>query len=213
MRKSIVKTAPAAEPITLTEAKTHLRILAADTTYDTEVTEFIKAARQWVENRYGIAIITQTRVQKQNGLCYDGDYNEFPLLYPPCQSITSFSYIKEDYTTGTLTENTHFRASGKITPTAGIEEIETTNLYPTDTWPTYKFIPNAISIEYVCGFGDSASYVPSPIKLAIKMKVAQMFEQRTGQTSGAGVAVVDFENTIDEIMCNYQNFQHVSIDA
>jgi uncharacterized phiE125 gp8 family phage protein len=49
---------PSLEPVTLAEAKAFLRI--EDSTEDQVVTDLITAARQYVENRTGRALITQT---------------------------------------------------------------------------------------------------------------------------------------------------------
>ena len=53
-------TAPAAEPITLSEAKSHIRV---DTAFDdTLITGYIKTAREWVEDYIDRALITQRLV-------------------------------------------------------------------------------------------------------------------------------------------------------
>jgi uncharacterized phiE125 gp8 family phage protein len=217
MKNSKVKTAPSVEPITLTEAKAHLRIVISDTTYDTEVTSMIKTARQWIEQRYNIALITQTRVQKQDNF-YDRYpiyrnfmgpyYTRYPitLLYPPLQSITSLSYYDTNQALQTLTENTDFYCAGKQTPAAGAQDIEIPRMWPANSWPAFKWIPDAVQIEYVCGFGDDATYVPEPIKMAIKKVVAEMFENRS-------VNEPEFMASIDEIMSLYQVFDHVGIYA
>ena len=49
--------APVAEPVTLSEAKAHLRV--SDTAEDTLITGLIKAAREEVEETTGLALITQ----------------------------------------------------------------------------------------------------------------------------------------------------------
>ena len=219
MKHSLVKVAPAVEPVSLTEAKTQLRIDSSDTSYDTEITGLITAARQWIEQRFGISLITQTRTQKQDQL-----YERYPiyrnflgpyysrttlgLLYPPVQSITSFKYIDTDGNQQTFTAYT---AQGLTTPRVGALDIETPRLYPNVTWPVFKWIPDAIEIEYVCGYGDDATYVPEVIKIAIKMVLSHFFENRMEEITGDRVS--KFEMSIDRVMASFENFQHVGVYA
>lgn len=51
--------APASEPLTLAEAKAHLRILTAETYDDTYITALITAARNVVENKTWRSLISQ----------------------------------------------------------------------------------------------------------------------------------------------------------
>ncbi len=54
-----LKTAPAVEPISTSEAKLHLK-LDSDTTDDTLIAALITAAREIIENMTGRALINQT---------------------------------------------------------------------------------------------------------------------------------------------------------
>lgn len=51
---------PEIEPVTLTEAKRHIRQFVSVTTEDDLVTELIKVAREWVEDYTGRALVDQT---------------------------------------------------------------------------------------------------------------------------------------------------------
>jgi len=223
MITSRIKSAPAVEPVSLTEAKAQLRIVDADTTYDTEITNLLKAARQWVERRYGISLITQSRVQYLDQLytrypIYQNFlgpyYSRFPikLLNPPVQSITNFKYYDSNQILQTLILNTDFYASGLMTPVVGAQDIEIPRIWPVNSWPVYKWIPDAIQVEYVCGFGDSGTYVPETIKTAIKMVLSQFFENRLEETVSPD-RLVKFEMSIDRVMSTYEIFEHVGIYA
>lgn len=210
MKNSIVTVAPSVEPVSTTEAKAQLRIHADDTTYDTEITRKLAAARQWVERRYGIAIITQTRKQTQDQFPCDGKWSAVKLLYPPVQSITTFSYTDSEGTTQTLVAGTNYSSTGLMTPTVGAQDIVIPELYPISFWPTIKSVPGAVSITYVAGFGNDGTYVPQPVKEAILMVLAHFFEQRQAEITGESIA--KFEMDVDRVMSAYEVFDHAGID-
>ena len=84
-------TAPATEPVTSTEAKSHLRV---DTTADdTLIGTLITAARQHVEAHLRRALITQTWELVTDAFPV-GDVLRLPL--PPLVSVTSIKYTDED---------------------------------------------------------------------------------------------------------------------
>lgn len=225
MKSSIVTVAPSTYlAVTLTEAKTQLRILASDTTYDTEITRLIKYATQWVERRYSISIITQTRKQLQ-----DRFYDTFPLygatdftdqqlltrfpltiMYAPVQSITSIQYYDTTGTLQTLTANTDYKVQGLMTPTLGAQDIITPRIWPTNFWPSFQWIPDAIQITYVSGFGSDNTYVPDPIRQAILKVVTDGFENRLEEVEGRSTRL---EFSVDKIMSSYEKFGHVRIYA
>lgn len=228
MKRSVVTVAPSVEPVTLTEAKTQLRIISSDSTYDTEVNSLITAARQWVEKRYGIAFITQTREQRQDNFyetygywrAYSQGYyyaynNRFKLdmLYGPVQDILTVQYVASDGTLSTLAYSTDYDKVGLITPVSGgIQDVPIAAIYPVNSWPTFKWIPEAIRITYRCGFGDSAIHVPAPIKQAILRVLGSMFDNRMDETFSPD-RIAQMEFNVDRIMSTYAVYQHANILA
>lgn len=222
MKNSLVTTAPAAYPVSPAEAKAQLRIASADVTYDTEITRLITAATQWVERRYGISIITQTRTQFQ-----DNFYEKYPifrnflgpyysrypvtLLYPPVQSVTFIKYYDTNQVLQTLDPAT-YTVAGLIPPTAGAQDIETPRIWPVSSWPIFKWIPDTIQIKYVSGFGDDSTKVPEVIKQAVLMVLSGLFENRQEEAIVPD-RLIKFEMSVDRIMSSYENFQHVNLYA
>ena len=104
---------PEIEPVTLAQMKTHLREFTGVTTYDTDITNLIIAAREWVEDYTGRALIDQVwRLTISNGALISGDavkgymvpgyycgtfrptyFGEILLRKSPILAITSFKSV------------------------------------------------------------------------------------------------------------------------
>jgi uncharacterized phiE125 gp8 family phage protein len=162
---------PAATPISLTEAKAHMRVYFEDD--DALITALIEAAVRYVDGYEGIlgrAMVTQT---------WRDDMPAFPskgidLLVGDVQSVTSIQYYDEDGD-----QQTYDAANYRLQKASGISYIEQIS---TASWPGVATRDDAISITYVAGFGD-ADAVPGAIKQALLLMVAHWYENRE-----AGVA-------------------------
>ncbi len=159
----VLKTAPSVEPVTAAEAKAHARVDITDD--DTLITALIVAARRWCEQFTRRAFITQTWE-----LYLDGFPTEFRLPYPPLQSITKIDYTDLDGATQTLA-TTEYTVDAKSEPGRVVEAWQ-------KTWPATRDVPNAVIAEFKAGYGDAAASVPEQAKLAIKMLVAHLYENR-----------------------------------
>lgn len=160
-----LKTAPAAEPVSLTEAKLHLRVDGTDE--DTLITALIIAARDWCEGFQNRAYITQTWY-----LILDefpmGDCIEIPR--PPLQSITSIKYYGTDDTEYTVDSGDYF-VDEKSQPGR-------VSLAYSKSWPSTMLRPaNGVIVEFVAGYGAAAA-VPELIKTAMKLIVGHLYEHR-----------------------------------
>lgn len=164
-------TPPAAAPITLTEAKTHLRVdHSAD---DALISGLILASTGYCEKFTARAFVTQT----WELVLDEFPSNEILIPLPPLQSVTSVKYDDAngfeqtvsslEYTVDDVSE------PGWVVPsTAG--------------WPTALFEGiNAVRIRFVAGFApgtdspvDLAANVPQSIKAAILLHIGQLYDQR-----------------------------------
>lgn len=155
-------------PVTLEEAKQHLRM--DDLTHeDTTISSYVMACASHIETVYGMALLTQT--VKEYWSAFPCGTNEPMLLrIQPVQSITSVQYIDTDGLTQTW--DTDEWTSGGYNNTTFITPL------PNYSWPSTWNVPNAVIVTYEAGFGDLPSNVPSGIKQAIKFMVADMFETR-----------------------------------
>lgn len=155
-------TPPAEEPVTIEEARTHLRL--TDNTEDVLLASLILAARQQAETFTGRAFITQTW---ELSLPEFG-WEPIPLTLAPVQSITSVSYIDEAGAPQTLT--------GSFLDTASVPA----RLVPAINarWPrTQRGHPFPVTIRFVAGYGD-ADDVPQTVKQAILLMVADWHHRR-----------------------------------
>ncbi len=166
-----ITTAPAAEPITLTDVKNHLKIDYTDD--DDLLAIIIQAVREFVEVYTGRALMTKT-IQEY--------YDKFPLYtvtnprggiearFAPLQSLTFVKYKDSDGTTQTLTVNVDYTFDN-------ISEPPRIFPYYGTTWPTVRDEPNSVWIEYEGGY-TQASDVPAVIKQAMFLMIGKMYEQR-----------------------------------
>lgn len=164
-------TAPAVEPVTLIEAKAHLRVDHSED--DTLISSLIEASRMYCEKFTARAFITQTWE-------YVADVfpaHEIMLPLPPLQSVTSVKY--DD--------------GGGIEQILAIDQYEVDNVSEpgwvvpiTTGWPTATWAGiNSVRIRYLAGYAagtdspiDLAANVPQSIKAAILLHVGQLYEQR-----------------------------------
>lgn len=179
-----LKTAPAVEPVSLSEAKSFLRI--TDTDDDTLITAFIVAARQACEEFTGRALITQTWTMFLDNFPRDEAKNappdgwfELPVNYfdnvrrsiaiprPPLQSIT---HLK---TYGLDNAATTFDATNYIVDTTS--EPGRIALNYSSTWPVNLRSYNAVEVEFISGYGSAASSIPDGIRQGINVLIKTLF--------------------------------------
>lgn len=170
-------TPPASEPLTLQEAKDHLRLEVGDD--DAQVTDAIKAARQWAEAYLWRGIVTQTWELLRPGFpCEDG----FEL---PKGNLGTVSFVKYLDSSGALQT---WSSSNYLVDSAS--EPGRVLLPFGAVWPTTLQQWNSVQVQYTVGWavGD----VPVPIKNALKLLVSQFYEQRTPEIVGTIVSQVSF---------------------
>lgn len=184
----ILVTAPATEPISLDEVKSHLRVTSDQD--DLLLDGLIRAARQHVEGRdgwLGRTLVTQTWDLKLERFPSGEDFpnDAWPravairVPLPPLQTITSVKYLDTAGVEQTITSTEYVvhvsEEPGLIVPAYG------------KTWPSIRLEPGAVRIRFVAGYGATADLVPEPLKLALKAFVAHFYEQREPVVLTGGV--------------------------
>lgn len=158
-------TPPVSEPITLAEAKLHLKIETTDTVEDTMITMYIKAAREMVEEYTRRALLAQTWELQLDSF----SEMEYSLEKTPVQSITSVKYYDANEVEQTLDVSYYTLDQG--------DEPNKILLAYNKTWPENRGFTNDVKIRFVAGYA-SAALVPGPLKSTILLIVGHLYENR-----------------------------------
>ena len=199
-RGHVLVTAPASEPVTKTELRMQLRA-SATTLDDTEADALIAEARQFIEDKYSVAMINQSwQVAfddwpvsreswwdgvKQGALSELNGGGYVPLPRWPLSSVTTVTTYNS-------------AGTGTAATVAAVFDVDTYQrpgrlcLKDGQTWPTATRTTNGVEIVYVAGYGSSASDVPAPMKRAVRLLAAYMYEHRgDGCETGAAKSGAD----------------------
>jgi uncharacterized phiE125 gp8 family phage protein len=158
-------TPPATEPVTLADAKLHLKIDTGDD--DALITRLIGTARARGEWHLGRALITQSwRLWLDAWPC--SGIIELPL--PPLQGVASVTvYAPDD--TATVLDPATYQMDAASQPAR--LTLKSTVLPPTNLRAI-----NSVAVEFTAGYGDNASDVPSGISEALLELIAFLYENR-----------------------------------
>jgi uncharacterized phiE125 gp8 family phage protein len=181
-------TAPASEPITLDEAKVHLRV--DDTASDTLIGVQLQAAREQVEEYTRRALMPQTwelRADRFTALpCVTpvlteraSTRSEIRLGRVPVTSVTSVKYIDADGVEQTLSSSAYAADLTAYPPILAPAYGE--------SWPTARDERGAVRVRFVAGYADAAS-VPAALKAAILLILADLYANREAQIVGTIIA-------------------------
>ncbi|SDX45168.1 phage conserved hypothetical protein, phiE125 gp8 family [Marininema mesophilum] len=155
-------TPPKEEPLTLEEAKAHLRIDGNDE--DSHISGLIGAAREHAESITQRAFLTQTHQLSLNG-CPD---EALLLPKPPIQLVQKLQYIDPLGKAQILKEGADFWTDSTTEPS---------RIVPIAGWPATASRPGAVVIDFVSGYGESND-VPQPIKQAMLLMIGHWYEHR-----------------------------------
>jgi len=177
-------TGPAIEPVTVAEVKAYARIDGSDD--DAHIAGWIETARTAAESYTKRSFITRTlKLSMDNAGCGRSEWNpgyyQLPVNYfdgylpsklelpqGPVIGVTSVTTY-DTLNDPTLYESTRYSVFGdRIVLNSG------------ETWPSGLRSTNATEIIYTAGHGPAATDVPRPIRTAIIMHAAQMYDGQCG---------------------------------
>lgn len=209
---SVLVSAPAFEPVSLAEAKAHLRVDFNDD--DVMISSFIIAARQKFENDTRQSLVTQSwklvldqfpapGINVGSANWYGPQWGNSPgpltslradgrtgfeifLDHSPVVSVDSISYIDVNGVEQVLAPSQYkvdlVRKPGRVVPAYGT------------TWPGTRNEINAVTVSYTCGYGN-AQAVPEGAKNWIKLQVGAMYENREAFATGRNLVAIEFPNS------------------
>lgn len=173
--------APASEPVTRTEAKAFMKVRSAVTADDSLIDDLITAAREEYEHESGFITITRTITEYWDEWPADG--RTIVLSVGPVASVTSVKYKP---TSGTLTTIDSSNYTTDFTSTGA--RIYFDEDY---TLPDLGEFINRVQVIYVVG--TAVESVPETAKLAIKTRVAFMYNNREDMPLGGKPGQRTFE--------------------
>lgn len=183
--------APENYPVTLEEAKAHLR-LGDSTDEDPIVEALIAAATEQAE------IFTARRFVEQTWKLYGDTFSQLTtcgsaaiqIPYPPLVEIDSVKYYDTQGTLRTLVEDTDYQVETFSEP-ARISPM------PGTVWPSTEANKlNAVEISFICGYVDddvdteNRLLIPYSIRAAILLILAHLFEHRQEFVVGSIIAKI-----------------------
>lgn len=210
-----VKTPPQVEPLSLAEAKAHLRVETDDD--DALIQDMIRAARRKIEDQFNLSYITQSLVLGLDRFVQPGtplpSYG-YPMvntygwgpggtqwgwyaptwsvieLRPPLQSVTSITYTNPAGSVVTLDPSNYTIDKswpGRVFP--ALNKI----------WPVAALLPGVVSIEFVSGYTKPEA-VPDTFKQALRLTLATSYENREQSIIGTRLVVVQLPEGVLELM-------------
>lgn len=175
----ILVSPPAEEPVTLTEAKNHLRVTTTDE--DALITSLITAAREIAESTLNRALTTQTWDLK-----LDAFGEEIRIPNAPLVSVTHVKYFDTNEIEQTLATSEYsvlnagaYNQAGRIVPAYG------------KAWPAVRGMPNDITVRFVAGYG-AALAVPPQIRWALLLILGELYARRESALVGATIVEVPY---------------------
>lgn len=189
----ILITAPAVEPITLAEARLHLKLETtgspAANADDDLIDGLITGIREHLDGPAGIlgrALCTQT---------WDLMLKEFPsddngdapikIPLPPLQYVNFIQYMDDDGLWQTLAASNYQITGGNA--------FRPAKIYPAynEVWPSVRDRPEAVRVRFTAGYldnsspGDTQEGVPAAIKAGMKMMLGHLYENREAVNIGS----------------------------
>ena len=204
-QRTEIVTPPSVEPVTLAEAKLHLRVSITDD--DALISSLITAARSVCETRLRRALCTQTIDCFFDNFPWGGGYYNrmirqmgpspywlptstgiLDLPRPPIQSVVGLYYLDFNGSYQTI-DTSYYTYSvgtpGRIQPVYG------------KVWPIARPTIDAVRVRLVVGYGDPSA-VPETIKAARKLMIGNWYENREEVNIGNMTSLIP--NTVDVLL-------------
>jgi uncharacterized phiE125 gp8 family phage protein len=177
---------PVVEPVTITDAKAHLRVdTDADNTY---IMGLVAAARAWVEEYLDRSLVHTQWTMRLDGFPPNG-LDNLELPRPPMATASAVSAVAITYTTETgavvVFPSHEYRVDRNSTPGA------ISPLYE-QAWPVHRRDDNSVTITWWGGYGEDGRSVPTQVKHAMLLLVAHWYDRREAVLTGSISKEIEF---------------------
>jgi len=183
-RSLSVVSQPTIEPVTLADAKQHMRV---DTDDDNDyILALISAARRYAEEYLDRALITQQLRMRVDTFPYEFELPRPPMATAGTFTATAITYALDPGSASTATPTTTTLSASSYR----VDRDDTPGRIRTvynGTWPSHLTDPNAVTVTWWAGYGAAASDVPQAIRHAILMHVAHLYESRQAAVATGAV--------------------------
>jgi len=160
----VLTSGPATEPVTVAEAKAHLRVDGS--AEDALIASLILTSRLHIEAALGLALVTQSW-----RLSLDG-WPPLRVVEVPIRPVFSVAEVRVRNAAG---DAAVLPAESYLADVASVPP----RIAPgASGWPEPGRALAAIEIDLIAGFGATAEAVPAPIRQALLLLVAHWFEHR-----------------------------------
>jgi len=179
--------APASEPVTVAEAKAHLRVDGA--AEDTLIASLIMTSRLHVEAALDLALITQSW-----RLVLDRWPQARHVVLPlrPLQTVEEVRVIASDGEPTIVAASAYLVDAVRAPP----------RLVRRSPLPVPGREVGGIEIDFTAGYGDAAEDVPAPIRQALLQLVAHWYEHR--EPIEVGAADMAVPSAVSELLAPYR---------
>lgn len=175
-------TPPAVEPVSVSEAKAHLRVDISDD--DSYISTLITAAREWCEQYVDRTLINTQWTMRLDSFPYEIELPRPPIAMSGTATAVSLTYTLGDDSTATLS-TTAYRVDRNSTPGV-VRQLRA------GTWPANLDDYNAVAVTWWAGYGASGTSVPAAIRHAILMLVGHWYESRSSVLTGSISKEIEF---------------------
>lgn len=182
-------TPPETEPMSVDEAKLHLREPASS--QDSLILSLIIAARDYAERFTRCAFAKQT---------WRLSFDAFPcngvirLPMPPLIAVKSVKYDDLSGAEQTLDPSQYLVDLGSLPG-----KIDRPYMV---IWPLTRCQANAVRIEFDCGYGDSPAAIPEGLKAAMKLLIGSWYENR--EAVNVGNIVTQIPMAVESLLWSYR---------
>lgn len=189
-RPVVVTDTPTEEPLTLDEAKAHLRVDASDDTENELIGAYLAAARGFVESWTSTRLVTQTVELRTDDWA---DLERLPVA--PLSDISSIAYTTAEGDPATLDGAVYEARLEGLEPLVVLKSRQ--------VWPSRE-AGSLIVVTAQAGYGDAGAQPPE-VLAATRLVLGDLYSQRES-VAGTPTASAAVAATVEALLHNHRLF-------